>query len=107
MGDAAHSIHPLAGQGVNLGLYDARVLADEIARAHKRGVSLQHPSVMQRYQRQRQLHNLGAMASMEGFKQLFGGRSPWLLSLRNHGLGWVDGQLWLKRLLMQAASGEI
>lgn len=107
VGDAAHSIHPLAGQGVNLGLYDARVLAAEILRAHGRGVPLQHPSIVQRYQRQRQLHNLGAMASMEGFKQLFGGRSPWLLSLRNRGLGWVDSQLWLKRLLMQAASGEV
>lgn len=107
VGDAAHSIHPLAGQGVNLGLYDARVLAAEIMRAHERGVPLHHPSVVQRYQRQRQIHNLGAMASMEGFKQLFGSRSPWLLALRNRGLGWVDGQLWLKRLLMQAAAGEI
>jgi len=107
VGDAAHCIHPLAGQGVNLGLYDARILAAEIVRAKQRGVPLQHPSVVQRYQRQRQMHNLGAMASMEGFKHLFGNRSPWLLSLRNRGLGWVDGQLWLKRLLMQAASGEI
>lgn len=107
VGDAAHSIHPLAGQGVNLGLYDARVLSAEILRAQARGVPLYHPSVVQRYQRQRQIHNLGAMASMEGFKRLFGNRSPWILSLRNRGLGWVDSQRWLKRLLMQTAAGEI
>jgi len=107
IGDAAHTIHPLAGQGVNLGLYDARALAGEITRAHSRGVPLQHPSVVQRYQRQRKLHNLTAMASMEGFKRLFGNPSPLFLVARNHGLNWVDRQLWLKRLLMQTAAGEI
>ena len=107
VGDAAHTIHPLAGQGVNLGLYDAHALAEEILRAHRRGVALQHASVVQRYQRRRKLHNLGAMATMEGFKRLFGSPSPLLLALRNRGLGWVDQQLWLKRMLMQAAAGEL
>lgn len=106
VGDAAHTIHPLAGQGVNLGLYDAQALANEILRARRRGVPLQHASVIQRYQRQRKLHNLSAMASMEGFKRLFGHTSPLALTLRNRGMSWVDRQLWLKRLLMQAA-GEI
>ena len=106
VGDAAHTIHPLAGQGVNLGLYDARVLAEEILRARRRGVSLGHESVVQRYQRQRKLHNLGAMATMEGFKRLFGSQSPAVLTLRNRGLDWVDGQFWLKRLLMQTAAGD-
>ena len=101
VGDAAHTIHPLAGQGVNLGLYDAQVLATEILRAHRRGIPLSHESLVQRYQRQRKFHNLAAMASMEGFKRLFGASSPSLLTLRNRGMGWVDNQLWLKRLLMQ------
>lgn len=107
VGDAAHTIHPLAGQGVNLGLYDAQVLAREILRAHRRGIPLSHESLVQRYQRQRKFHNLAAMASMEGFKRLFGASSPSLLTLRNRGIGWVDKQLWLKRLLMQVAAGDI
>lgn len=107
VGDAAHTIHPLAGQGVNLGLYDAQALAAEILRAHRRGVPLNHESLVQRYQRQRKFHNLAAMASMEGFKRLFGAASPPVLTLRNRGLSWVDGQLWLKRLLMQVAAGDV
>jgi len=107
VGDAAHTIHPLAGQGVNLGLYDARALAQEILRARQRGVPLNQESLVLRYQRQRKFHNLSAMASMEGFKRLFGTASPSLLALRNRGLNMVDGQLWLKRLLMQVAAGEV
>jgi 2-octaprenylphenol hydroxylase len=107
VGDAAHTIHPLAGQGVNLGLYDAQALAAEILRAHRRSVPLNHASVVQRYQRQRKFHNLSAMASMEGFKRLFGADVPPLLALRNRGLNWVDSQLWLKRLLMQVAAGDL
>lgn len=107
LGDAAHTIHPLAGQGVNLGLYDAQVLAAEVVRAHRRGVPLNHDSLTQRYQRQRKFHNLAAMASMEGFKRLFGVNSPTLLTVRNRGMSWVDNQLWLKRLLMQVAAGDI
>ncbi len=107
VGDAAHTIHPLAGQGVNLGLYDAKALAAEILRAHRRSVPLNHESLVQRYQRQRKFHNLAAMASMEGFKRLFGAASPTLLTLRNRGMSWVDGQLWLKRRLMQAAAGDL
>jgi 2-octaprenylphenol hydroxylase len=107
VGDAAHTIHPLAGQGVNLGLYDAKALAAEILRARRRGVPLSHESVVQRYQRQRKFHNLSAMASMEGFKRLFGAASPSLLTVRNRGMNWVDGQLWLKRLLMQVAAGDL
>lgn len=107
VGDAAHTIHPLAGQGVNLGLYDAKALAAEVLRAQRRGVPLSHDSLVQRYQRQRKFHNLAAMASMEGFKRLFGSASPPLLTLRNRGMTWVDSQLWLKRRLMQVAAGDL
>lgn len=107
VGDAAHTIHPLAGQGVNLGLYDAEVLAAEIVRAKTRQVPLSHPSIVQRYQRQRKAHNLTAMAMMEGFKRLFGNSSPLALTVRNKGMSWVNDQLWLKRQLMMAAAGEL
>lgn len=107
VGDAAHTIHPLAGQGVNLGLYDAKALAAEVLRAQRRNVPLSHDSLVQRYQRQRKFHNLAAMASMEGFKRLFGSASPVSLTLRNRGMTWVDSQLWLKRRLMQVAAGDL
>ena len=105
LGDAAHTIHPLAGQGVNLGLYDANVLASEVVRAHQRQVPLDHPSIIKRFQRARKPHNLLAMSSMEGFKRLFGSGDPRVMLARNLGLGWVNQSIWLKRRLMQLAAG--
>ena len=72
IGDAAHSIHPLAGQGVNLGLSDAKVLAEEIGRACEKQIPLTDTASLQRYQRRRMPDNLAMMATMEGFKRLFG-----------------------------------
>lgn len=105
VGDAAHTIHPLAGQGVNLGLYDAKALAAEIVRAHERQVPLQHESLIKRYQRARKAHNLLAMSSMEGFKRLFGAQNPLALLARNRGMSLVNQSQWLKRQLMQIAAG--
>lgn len=105
VGDAAHTIHPLAGQGVNLGLYDAKALAGEVVRAHERGVPLLHESVVKRYQRARKAHNLLAMSSMEGFKRLFGARNAFTLLARNRGMSLVNQSHWLKRQLMQIAAG--
>lgn len=105
VGDAAHSIHPLAGQGVNLGLKDVLALSEEIERALKRGLPLSEPSILRRYQRQRLGDNLGMMASMEGFKRLFGSRSPAWIALRNLGLRRVDNLPLLKNTLAQKAMG--
>ena len=105
VGDAAHTIHPLAGQGVNLGLYDAEVLAEEIARACERGLVLSEPSILQRYERRRQSHNLAAMASMEGFKRLFGADHIALRWLRNQGMAWINALPLLKRQLALIAAG--
>lgn len=106
VGDAAHSIHPLAGQGVNLGLYDADTLIQEVARARKRGVNLEDHSILKRYQRTRKTHNLAAMAAMEGFKRLFGSDNLWLMAARNRGLHWADKSSPLKRLLIATAAGR-
>lgn len=105
VGDAAHTIHPLAGQGVNLGLYDAQALATEIARAAKRGVPLQHESLVQRYQRARKMHNFMAMSSMEGFKRLFGAQVKPLFLARNRGMSLIDQMPWFKRQLIHIAAG--
>lgn len=105
VGDAAHSIHPLAGQGVNLGLKDAMALADEIHRAVQRGLPLSEPSLLRRYQRQRLGDNLGMMALMEGFKRLFGSSAPEWIWARSAGLRRVDSLPFLKNTLARKAMG--
>lgn len=71
IGDAAHSIHPLAGQGVNLGFLDAAVLAEVLLHALQRGEQPNDVRVLSRYERRRMPHNLAMMAAMEGFERLF------------------------------------
>lgn len=90
VGDAAHSIHPLAGQGANLGYGDVRALLDELRRARETGLDPASVSVLSRYQRRRKGENLTMMAAMEGFKQLFGRDELPVRWLRNTGLRWLD-----------------
>lgn len=91
IGDAAHTIHPLAGQGVNLGLLDAAVLAEELLRARQRGERLADERVLSRYERRRMPHNLALMAAMEGFERLFQANPLPVRWLRNTGLSLVQG----------------
>ena len=104
-GDAAHTIHPLAGQGVNLGFKDVEVLAEEILAAVARGISPGHDQVLARYQRRRQLDNLATMAAMEGFKRLFAADAPLIRLLRNSGMTQFDRLLPVKQHVMMQAMG--
>lgn len=104
-GDAAHSIHPLAGQGVNLGFKDAQVLVEEILRGHNKGLDIGSKHVLARYQRRRQADNLAMMASMEAFKQLFGADQPLLRLLRNQGMNLFDKVLPVKQHIVMKAMG--
>lgn len=104
-GDAAHTIHPLAGQGVNLGFKDAAVLAEELVRGFNKGLDLGSAAVLGRYQRRRQADNLITMATMQGFKELFGAEAPMLRLLRNEGMRWFDKLLPVKQHVMQQAMG--
>ncbi|WP_111641399.1 UbiH/UbiF/VisC/COQ6 family ubiquinone biosynthesis hydroxylase [Marinimicrobium alkaliphilum] len=106
VGDAAHTIHPLAGQGVNLGLDDVGVMTAEIERACSRGIPLSDGSVVRRYQRQRLGENLSMAATMEAFKRLFGSRDHRLIGLRNVGLDGVDRLPALKRVFARRATGR-
>lgn len=107
LGDAAHSIHPLAGQGVNLGLQDVQAIAVEIDRAISRQIALGHCSILRRYQRNRKTDNLLMMSAMEGFKRLFAAESPLLRWARNEGLRQVHNQPLLKREIIKRAMGVI
>ena len=101
--DAAHSIHPLAGQGINLGLSDVRILAQELLAGCAGGLPVSSPVSLKRYQRQRKSENLAMMAAMEGFKRGFGSPHPAAVILRNIGLNMVERQHWLKRWFMRQA----
>ena len=105
VGDAAHSIHPLAGQGINLGLSDAHILGGEILRAYQRGADWRSPQVFSRYERQRKGDNLGMMATMQAFKWGFGSKNPALTIMRNLGLNSVDALPFAKRWFMRQAVG--
>ncbi len=105
VGDAAHTIHPLAGQGVNLGLLDVRALAAELLHGLAAGRSLTDPILLQRYQRQRRGHNLGMMWLMEGFKQLFAAEALPVRWLRNFGMKNINNLALVKKQLARRAMG--
>ncbi|MBE0485360.1 FAD-dependent monooxygenase [Marinobacter sp.] len=90
VGDAAHTIHPLAGQGANLGYGDVRVLLEELERAKSLGLAPDDALVLARYQRRRKGENLAMMAAMEGFKQLFARDELSVRWLRNTGMRWLN-----------------
>ncbi|MFL0811417.1 MAG: UbiH/UbiF/VisC/COQ6 family ubiquinone biosynthesis hydroxylase [Agarilytica sp.] len=106
VGDAAHTIHPLAGQGANIGFYDVDILAQEVMRAEKRALPFSNATIGQRYQCQRQGENLVAMASMEGFKRIFASDDLTARWLRNEGLRMVNRIPFLKNTFSAVASGR-
>ena len=105
MGDAAHTIHPLAGQGVNLGLLDAATLSGELARGVLAGRNIADPIVLGRYQRKRIGHNLGMMWLMEGFKHLFAEQTLPVRWLRNMGMSGLDNISVIKNQMARRAMG--
>ncbi|MEJ2418478.1 MAG: FAD-dependent monooxygenase [Exilibacterium sp.] len=105
VGDAAHTIHPLAGQGVNLGFLDAEALVEEIQRALLRQLPLSEYSILRRYQRRRMGDNLGMMGAMESFKRMFGSRDPFVRWLRNTGMRELDKLPLLKNIAVKKAIG--
>ncbi len=105
IGDAAHTIHPLAGQGVNLGFMDAAALADVLCLAQARGESLADMRVLRRYQRQRRSANLGMAATMEGFRRLFAPQPAAIKLLRSYGMNLMDRLEPVKQHLVLQAMG--
>lgn len=104
IGDAAHSIHPLAGLGANIGFQDVQALTKEVSRASMRGLSWGNPQILRRYQRERRLDNALVLKSMTGFKQLFGETYPVVSALRNLGLKSIDSMPKIKRRFIKQAT---
>lgn len=107
IGDAAHSVHPLAGQGVNLGFLDAASLAEVVLQAvgERRDIGSRH--VLRRYERWRKGDNLAMIAATGGFKYLFGNEGSLLSRWRGAGLSMADRAAPLKNLIMRRASGLV
>ncbi|MFB9887828.1 UbiH/UbiF/VisC/COQ6 family ubiquinone biosynthesis hydroxylase [Balneatrix alpica] len=105
LGDAAHTIHPLAGQGVNLGFKDVMALLECLAYAWQRQLNPGMARILARYQRQRKLDNWLVQGAMGAFKQVFASRHPLLTLGRNLGLSTVNDLPLLKQQLAAQAMG--
>ncbi|MCP5145492.1 MAG: FAD-dependent monooxygenase [Gammaproteobacteria bacterium] len=105
VGDAAHIVHPLAGQGLNLGIMDAACLIETVLDARTDGRDIGARGVLRRYERKRKGENLLTSWTMDGFKHLFGNHRRWLGWLRGAGMMAFDGAGPLKRALIARTSG--
>ena len=106
VGDAAHTIHPLAGQGVNLGLADMASLLNVLTEAQQQRRDIGTATTLRRYERWRRADNRSMLLAMDGFKRLFSTEQASLRWIRNLGLKLTDQLLPLKRLIMQQALGK-
>jgi 2-octaprenylphenol hydroxylase len=108
VGDAAHAIHPLAGQGVNLGFLDSAALVEVLAEELDNGlppVAIGERRVLRRYERWRKSENALALGLVDGLNKLFGSRAETLGWARRTGLSVLDGSMLAKRFLMGRALG--
>lgn len=105
LGDAAHTIHPLAGQGVNLGFMDVAELIGELKRLHREGKDIGQYLYLRRYERRRKHSAALMLAGMQGFRQLFDGNNPAKKLLRDLGLLLADNLPGVKPQLLNHAMG--
>lgn len=105
MGDAAHTIHPLAGQGVNLGFMDVAELIAELKRLQAQGKDIGQYLYLRRYERRRKHSAAVMLASMQGFRDLFAGSHPAKKLLRDVGLKLADSLPGIKPTLVRQAMG--
>jgi 2-octaprenyl-6-methoxyphenol hydroxylase len=105
IGDAAHVIHPIAGQGLNMGLKDVAALAEVIVDAARLGLDPGSLAVLDRYQRWRRFDTMAMGIATDGLNRLFSNRSDVLRFARDVGLGLVDRLPAMKRLFIREAAG--
>ena len=106
VGDSAHSIHPLAGQGINLGFEDANSLVKKIIKISDSDTTNFKES-LNAYSNERRLQNEIMLKTMDGFVALFNERNPYIRFLRNFGLNAFNQSKFLKSFFVKAASGPI
>jgi 2-octaprenyl-6-methoxyphenol hydroxylase len=104
-GDAAHGVHPIAGQGLNLGLKDVAALAQVLVDARRLGEDIGSELVLERYARWRRFDNVMLAAATDGFTRLFSNDNPLLRLARGVGMGVVDAIGPARRFFMQEAGG--
>jgi 2-octaprenylphenol hydroxylase len=105
LGDAGHAVHPLAGQGLNLGLLDCASLAEALAPARGDAALLGEPRLLRRYERRRKSENLLAATALDALERLFSSSNPLIERLRGTGLGAVGRLPPLKREFALRALG--
>ena len=105
VGDAAHVIHPIAGQGLNLGLRDVAALAEAVVDAARLGLDVGSATVLDRYQRWRRFDTMVMGVATDSLNRLFSNRSDSLRLVRDVGLGLVDRVPALKDLFIREAAG--
>ena len=106
VGDAAHTIHPMAGQGLNLGIADVVALAELLEGGVEEGQDLGSPVFLKRYERERQVANLGMLGGLTALHQLYGRREGVWKWVRNVGLGALNGLGPLKAKMAAVAMGK-
>lgn len=106
VGDAAHTIHPLAGQGLNLGIYDAYELNNIIKSAKKNGCNIAHDQVLHKYQLKRRGHNQQMIEVMQFFKDIYTLDYQPLNLFRSFGMNMIDNINFIKKKVMNFAAGN-
>lgn len=105
IGDAAHVVHPLAGQGLNIGMRDVAALTETIVDALRLGLDIGSGVILERYQRWRRFDGAFSATVMDGLNRLFSSDSNSLRAIRDLGMGLVDRAPALKRFLVREAAG--
>lgn len=105
IGDAAHGVHPIAGQGLNLALRDAAALAEVLIEAARLGLDIGNAAVLTRYERWRRFDSAVSTATFDGLNRLFSSDSTVLRAVRDAGLGLVDRMPSIKQMFVTEAAG--
>lgn len=105
VGDAAHTIHPLAGQGVNLGFQDVEMLCQQISQLLSKGKDFSNLEYLKPFERERKFHNRLTQESMTGLKWLFGHPGMGQTLARNIGINWINRSEFIKQQIAAVAMG--